>query len=86
MNEEENTRPQSHSQDSYPTNIELSELKEFAFIGFALCSLYEGIALANKTDISSYPKFIEFIGALRSLAAGDNENFWKSLRNLDKQK
>ena len=86
MNEEENTRPQSHSQDSYPTQIELSELKEFAFIGFTLCSLYEGVALANKTDISNNPKFIEFIGALRSLATGDNENFWKSKRNLDNKK
>lgn len=28
MNEEENTRPQFHSQDSYPTKIELSEFLE----------------------------------------------------------
>lgn len=84
MNEEENRRPQSYSEDSYPTKIELSELKEFALVGFTLCSLYEGIALANKTDISNNPKFIEFIGALRSLVTGDNENFWKSKRNIDK--
>ena len=84
MNEEENTQPQSYSEDFYPTKIELSELKEFALVGFTLCSLYEGIALANKTDISNNPKFIEFIGALRSLATGDNASFWKSKRNIDK--
>ena len=85
MSEEENTRPQSHSEDSYPTNIELSELRKFALTGFTLCLLYEGVALASKADIGNDPIFIEFISALRSLAMGDNENFWKSIRNLDKQ-
>ena len=84
MNEEENRQPQSHSEDSYPTKIELSELRKFALTGFTLCLLYEGVASASKADISNDANFIEFIRALRSLATGDNENFWKSIRNLDK--
>ena len=85
MNEEENTRPQPHSKDSYPTEIELSELRKFALTGFTLCLLYEGVALASKANISNGPDFLDFIGALRNLATGDNENFWKYLRNLDKR-
>ena len=85
MNEEENTRPQSYSKDFYPTEIELSQLRKFALTGFTLCLLYDGIALANKIDMSNNPNFIDFIGALRNLATGDNENFWKYLRNLDKR-
>lgn len=85
MNEAENTRPQSHSKDSYPTKIELSELRKFALTGFALCLLYEGVALASKADIGNDPNALDFIGALRSLVTGDNENFWKYIRNLDKQ-
>lgn len=85
MNEEENTRPQSHSEDSYPTKIELSQLRKFALTGFTLCLLYEGVASASKADISDDPSFIDFIRALCSLAIGDNEKFWKYIRNLDKQ-
>lgn len=85
MNKEENTRPQSYSEDSYPTKIELSQLKKFALTGFTLCLLYEGVASASKADISNDPSFVDFIRALRNLATGDNENFWKYIRNLDKQ-
>lgn len=85
MSEEENTRPQPYNKDFYPTEIELSQLRKFALTGFTLCLLYEGVALASKADIGNDPIFLDFIGALRNLATGDNENFWKYLRNLDKQ-
>lgn len=84
MNEEENTRPQSHSEDSYPTKIELSELRKFALTGYTLCLLYEGVASASKANISESTEFAKFISALCDLATGDNENFWKYIRNLDK--
>ena len=85
MNEEENTRPQSYSEDSYPTKIELSELKKFGLVGFTLCLLCEGVALASKADISKDPDFIDFISALRSLALGEEARFWEYIRKLDKQ-
>lgn len=85
MNEEENTRPQSYSEDSYPTKIELSQLREFALTGFTLCLLYEGVALASNADISNDPSFIDFIRALRSLAIGDELKFLEYIRNLDKR-
>lgn len=85
MSEEENTRPQPHSKDFYPTEIELSQLRKFALTGFTLCLLYEGVALASKANVSNDPDFIDFIGALRNLATGDNENFWEYIRNLDKR-
>ena len=83
MNEEENTRPQSYSEDSYPTKIELSQLKKFALTGFTLCLLYEGVAWASKADISNDPNFIDFISALRSLALGEEARFWEYIKKLD---
>lgn len=85
MNEEENTRPQSYSEDSYPTKIELSQLRKFALTGFTLCLLYEGIALASKANISNDPDFLDFIGALRSLAMGEESKFWEYIIRLDKR-
>lgn len=84
MNKEENTRPQSHSEDSYPTKIELSQLKKFALVGYTLCLLHKGVASESKVNTSDSPNFAKFISALHDLATGDNENFWKYIRNLDK--
>ena len=86
IEKEENTRPQSHSQDSYPTKIEieLSQLRKFALTGYALCLLHKGVASASKANISESTEFAKFISALRDLATGDNENFCKYIRKLDK--
>lgn len=85
MNEEENTRPQPHCKDFYPTEIELSQLRKFAITGFTLCLLYEGVALASKADIGNDPNFLDFIGALRSLAMGEESKFWEYIIRLDKR-
>ena len=60
-------------------------LKKFALIGFTLCSLYEGIALASKVNISESPDFAKFISALRDLAIGDELKFLEYIIRLDKR-
>lgn len=85
MNEAENTRPQSYSEDSYPTKIELSQLRKFALTGYALCLLHKGVASASKANTSESTEFAKFISALRDLAIGDELKFWEYIIRLDKR-
>lgn len=85
MNEEENTRPQPYSKDSYPTKIELSQLRKFAITGYALCLLHKGVASASKANTSESTEFAKFISALRDLAVGDELKFLEYIKEVDKR-